>query len=107
MYRLITESLLGLQVDVDRLRFMPCIPPAWKSFKVHYRYRETFYHITINNPTGGLSVVRVTLDGTSLSDTSVLMVDDRKPHNVEVELGEPPRVAAPAPLPISQEAVTK
>ena len=47
MYRLIVESLLGLRLDVDRLRFTPCLPADWKSFLLHYRYRETFYHITV------------------------------------------------------------
>ena len=49
MYRLITESLLGLRLEVDKLRFAPCLPAEWTSFKIHYRYRETFYHITIRN----------------------------------------------------------
>src|SRR6202040_4257626 len=42
MYRLITESLLGLRLEVNYLRFAPCIPQSWPSFKIHYRYRETF-----------------------------------------------------------------
>ena len=36
MYRLITESLIGLHLEVDRLRFVPCLPPEWKTFKIHY-----------------------------------------------------------------------
>src|SRR5476649_2683856 len=28
MYRLITESLLGVRLDVDKLRFAPCLPPG-------------------------------------------------------------------------------
>ena len=31
MYRLITESLLGLRLEVDKLRFAPCLPPDWPS----------------------------------------------------------------------------
>ena len=50
MYRLIIESLLGLRLDVDKLRFAPCLPADWSSFKIHYRYRETFYHITVRKP---------------------------------------------------------
>src|SRR5450432_3441428 len=50
MYRLITESLLGLHLEVDalgtaRLRLAPCLPKEWSGFKIHYRYRETLYHI--------------------------------------------------------------
>ena len=47
MYRLIAESLLGL-----RLRWINCILgraslPDWEGFKMHYRYRETVYHIAV------------------------------------------------------------
>jgi hypothetical protein len=31
-----------------RLRFAPCLPADWAEFKVHYRYRETAYHITVS-----------------------------------------------------------
>ena len=48
MYRLIVESLLGLQPEVDKLRFAPCLPADWTDFKIHYRYRETFYHVTVH-----------------------------------------------------------
>ena len=87
MYRLITESLLGLHLEVDHLRIAPCVPADWKSFKMHYRYRETFYHLSINNPAAGTKVVSVKLDGEALPDARIPMVDDRKPHEVEVELG--------------------
>ena len=47
MYRLIVESLLGLRLEVDKLCFAPCLPVEWNEFKIHYRYRETVYHITV------------------------------------------------------------
>ena len=47
MYRLIVESLLGLRLEVDKLRVAPCLPADWKEFTFHYRYRETLYHISI------------------------------------------------------------
>ncbi len=86
MYRLITESLLGLQVEVDTLRFMPCLPASWPTFKIHYRYRETFFHITIRNAGGGKFVRRIVVDGTEHADKVIPLVDDRKPHEVEVEV---------------------
>ena len=43
------ESLLGLKLEVDVLRFTPCIPLDWREFNMHYRYRETLYHITITH----------------------------------------------------------
>ena len=87
MYQLITESLLGLHLDVDKLRFAPCLSPDWSSYKIHYRYRETLYHITIRNGGSGLAVKRVVADGGEQAEMSVPLVDDRRDHNVEVELG--------------------
>jgi cellobiose phosphorylase len=45
MYRLAVETLLGLTLEVDRLRLQPRVPQSWESFKIHYRYRETTYHL--------------------------------------------------------------
>ena len=87
MYRLIVESLLGLRLDVDRLRFTPCLPADWKSFLLHYRYRETFYHITVTRSGPGCNVVSTTVDDLLQSDREVLLVDDHKEHFVEVILG--------------------
>jgi len=86
MYRLITESLLGLRLDVDKLRFAPCLPSGWSSLRIHYRYRETVFHITIRNGGSGLTVKRVVADGREQPERSVPLIDDRNDHNVEVEL---------------------
>ncbi len=51
MYRLILDSLLGLRREPGKLHFEPCLPDDWESFKVHYRYRETLYHISVRHIT--------------------------------------------------------
>jgi len=84
MYRLITESLLGLILEVDKLRFAPCLPADWSSFQIHYRYRETHYHITVHNRGGGSTVERVVVDGIEQAELSVPLIDDRNDHQVEV-----------------------
>lgn len=82
MYRLITESLLGLRREGDSLRFGPCLPPEWTGFRMRYRYRETVYHITVTQATGeGAGVM---LDGVAQQDGRVVLVDDRVEHRVEV-----------------------
>jgi cyclic beta-1,2-glucan synthetase len=86
MYRLIVESLLGLRLNVDKLSFLPCLPDEWRSFKLHYRYRETFYHVTIKN-NGGRDATRVTLDGVDQLDQIIHLVDDRQEHVADVEIG--------------------
>jgi cellobiose phosphorylase len=87
MYRLIVESLLGMRLDVDRLHFAPCIPADWKSFMLHYRYIETFYHIKVERAGEGSKVASVTVDGLEQKDGAVHLNDDRKEHNVEIMMG--------------------
>ena len=84
MYRLIIESLLGLRLDVDKLYFAPCIPSTWDGFKLHYRYRETVYHIAIARAVDGNMEASVTLDGVRQNGTFVRLVDDHKEHVVEL-----------------------
>ena len=89
MYRLIVESLLGLKLEVDRLRFAPCLPADWKGFKVHYRYRETVYHIAILQMLGEKGGTHVTMDGVERQDDAIPLVDDRQEHAVEVRIPTP------------------
>ena len=98
MYRLTVETLLGLQLQVDQLRIAPCIPTHWESYKMHYRYRETFYHITVKR-VGKRSdhVIRVTVDGAVTSEIGadgtrppqgiISLVDDSQEHHVEIDMG--------------------
>ena len=88
MYRLTVETLLGLQLEVDHLRIAPCVPAHWGAYKIHYRYRDTVYHITVRGagePSG--QAARVTVDGVEQHDARIPLVDDRQAHHVEVVLG--------------------
>jgi cellobiose phosphorylase len=86
MYRLIVESLLGLRLDVDKLHFAPCLPADWKTFTMHYRYRETVYHIVVLHTHDGISETRVMVDGVEQHDPVIPLVDDHREHSVEVRV---------------------
>ncbi len=88
MYRLTVETLLGLQLEVDHLRIAPCVPADWDAYTIHYRFRDTVYHITVKRigEPGG-QVTRVVADGTERPDKRIPLNDDRQEHFVEVELG--------------------
>ncbi len=86
MYRLIVELLLGLRLKVDQLSVAPCLPAEWVKLQIHYRYRETFYHITIHNSGATSTVYRVALDGAELSDEFITLIDDGRDHEIEVEM---------------------
>jgi cellobiose phosphorylase len=84
-YRLIIETLLGLKLEVDKVRFTPCLPADWRSFKLHYRYRETYYHITFlrtGDHWGGPQ--KIFLDGAEQAETFLPLQGDRREHSVEV-----------------------
>ena len=87
MYRLLVEVLLGVNRQGDKLRLEPRMPQAWKSYKIHYRYLETVYHITITREvadTTGKS--RLVLDGRELSGTTVPLHNDHREHTVDLSI---------------------
>jgi cyclic beta-1,2-glucan synthetase len=85
-YRLILESLLGLKLEEDRLSFAPCLPSDWKTFKMHYRYKETLYHITVLQTHAAKDEISVKVDGIERDDGAIPLVDDRQEHLAEVRI---------------------
>jgi cellobiose phosphorylase len=85
MYRLTLETLLGVELHVDRLRIAPCLPPDWDGYTLHYRYRETVYHIVVRRTGDGQA--RIIVDGKPAEGDTISLVDDRQAHEVEVALG--------------------
>ena len=86
MYRLIVESLLGLRLEVDKLYVAPCLPADWKGFTLHYRYRETLYHISVLQDSAWTGETSVIVDGVEQQHKAVSLVDDRQEHSVEVRI---------------------
>ncbi len=87
MYRLIVESLLGLRLEADKLHIEPCMPADWEGFTVHYRYRETIYHIEVLGKEAGGSAASVAIDGVAHPGTIIPLVDDNGEHSVQVNVG--------------------
>jgi cellobiose phosphorylase len=86
LYRLIVESLLGLKLEVNKLRVTPCFPADWKSFRIHYRYRETMYLIDVMQTDAADGEASVAVDGVVQSDTIITLIDDRREHSIEVRI---------------------
>jgi cellobiose phosphorylase len=51
---------------------------------VHYRFRETVYHISVHQTPPTTGDERVSLDGQEQDGMSVPLVDDHQEHRVEV-----------------------
>ena len=88
MYRLLTETLLGVNLEGGQLRLNPRLPKHWNHFKIHYRYRQTVYHITITRlAPDSADTKRLSLDGNELAFELLPLVDDGREHFVELKIG--------------------
>jgi cellobiose phosphorylase len=87
MYRLLIETLLGVNRAGDQLNLTPRLPKNWTTYKIHYRYRQTVYHITITrSPAEAAEGSLLILDGVELVVKSVSLVDDRREHFIELKV---------------------
>jgi cellobiose phosphorylase len=88
MYRLLLETLLGVNLEGNQLRLTPSLPETWTTFTVHYRYRQTPYHISITKvPRAPAGDSRVSLDDQALPGNIIPLVDDHRDHVVKMEVG--------------------
>jgi len=88
MYRFITESLLGLRLDVDKLHIAPCFNADWPAFKIQYRFRETLYRISVAQTDDGNGGTVVIVDGVEQHEAFIPLLDDREEHTVEVRVAD-------------------
>ena len=87
MYRLLVETLLGANLEGDRLRLDPRMPAKWMSFKIHYRYRQTVYHITISRfADASVETSLLTLDGREIPGVILPLLDDQQEHHAELKV---------------------
>ena len=94
MYRLLIETLLGINLVGDQLRLTPCLPKSWTTYKIHYRYRQSIYHITITRRvSASAGANQLFLDGKELVGEIIPLVDDGDEHAVELKVWSP--VSAP------------
>jgi cellobiose phosphorylase len=63
------------------------MPKEWASYKIHYRFRQTVYHITIARlAADSIAESRLTLDGQEISGTRIPLIDDSHEHAVELAI---------------------
>jgi cellobiose phosphorylase len=87
MYRLMIESLLGLNLEVDKLRLKPCLPQEWSEVRVNYRHHDTCYQIVMQRKGSGSRILRVMLDGVEEPGKTIPLRNDRQNHSAVIELG--------------------
>jgi cyclic beta-1,2-glucan synthetase len=90
MYRAGIEWILGFRLRGTRLYLDPCIPRAWRSFEITFRYHSSRYEIVVENPHEVMrGVLSVALDGVPLARGSmpIQLADDGATHRVRIVLG--------------------
>ena len=82
MYRLIVESLLGLDREGEDLIWEPSIPATWNNFSIDYRHQDTLYHLTCERGVAEM----LTMDGIQLLGRRIPLVNDKVEHRVVLTL---------------------
>jgi cellobiose phosphorylase len=83
-----THYILGLRPEYEGLRIDPCIPSAWKGFKISRVFRRKRLNVEVRNP-GGVQkgVSKLVLNG-ELLEGNVIPAEKLLPENeVVVEMG--------------------
>ncbi|MBA2241851.1 MAG: cyclic beta 1-2 glucan synthetase, partial [Chthoniobacterales bacterium] len=89
MYRLLTETLLGVHLEGNRLRVVPRFPASWTAYKIHYRYRQTVYHISVAaRADDSAGPNELSLDGQPLVEETIPLRDDHIEHFVEMRVAK-------------------
>jgi len=107
MYRLIVESLLGLQLEVTQdgawLHVRPCIPADWPGFTVAYRFRDALYRLQVERS----DVAEMSVDGVVRPGNAVPLLAGSGTHEVRVRLAPPrtPATATPETAPTGQSGI--
>ena len=101
MYRLLMETLLGVNLAGDQLRLTPRLPAGWNGFTINYRYRQTDYLIRITRlAADAAGPPQLLLDGREIPGNSFPLLDDHFAHQVEfrvpAEVIPPPAPPAPS-----------
>lgn len=83
MYRLLSESLLGLQREGNRLRIVPCMPDAWPGYRMQLRHGAAVYRIEVVQTDRGPATLR--LDGQARDDLTIDLDPADAVHTVLLE----------------------
>jgi cellobiose phosphorylase len=88
MYRLVTESVLGLHVErlgsSAWLRLDPVMPPHWPGFEMALRFGSSTWHVRVTR--GTQAIAALTVDGAATLAARIPLTDDGTDHQVVLAL---------------------
>jgi cyclic beta-1,2-glucan synthetase len=84
IYRVAMESVLGIRRRGNRLFFRPCLPDAWKGFRLTIRFSAATYRLNLHEPARiGGSHIALVENGRLLQGTA-LRLEKTGEHDVQV-----------------------
>jgi cyclic beta-1,2-glucan synthetase len=88
LYRVGLEAILGFRLRGTRLEFHPCLPDDWSRYEITFRYCSATYHLVFENSEGsGCGVRCVSVDGRTMPECVVELINDGRRHEVQIALG--------------------
>ena len=99
MYRLIVESLLGVQRRGDQLWIAPCIPAHWPGYKAQYRHGDALYRINITQSDSHRGAPSIAMDGVVVQTPWISLRSAGGDHQVEVVIATAKASTDRAPIP--------
>ncbi|HEU0276985.1 MAG TPA: glucoamylase family protein [Rhodanobacteraceae bacterium] len=87
MYRLLTESLLGLRREGARLYLEPRVPDGWTRWSATWRHGHSTWHLEFQRQPGATRVSAIDVDGVPQPGSYIELADDGRKHTVHVRCG--------------------
>jgi cyclic beta-1,2-glucan synthetase len=87
-YRVWIEEVFGFKLRGDTLSLDPRLPADWPGFTLTYRYKRTYYEITVRTESRPDDVLEV--DGKEERGKTVTLLDDGGRHLVLLRVGTAP-----------------
>lgn len=85
----VSRYILGVRPDYHHLIIDPCMPSSLKVLNIKRKWRNTTYHIRIENPEGvSKGVVTIVADGKKYAGNRIPVTKDKNEINVLVIMGK-------------------
>ena len=86
-YKAGIENILGFKIEKNILKINPCIPKDWKEYSIQYKFKTSTYNIKIKNPNSkNIGVEKFIVNGEEIESKSIMLQDNGKIYNIEVEM---------------------
>ena len=85
-YKAGIEYILGLKIEKEIMKIQPCIPRDWNNYSIRFKWQNSIYNITVNNPNGkNTGVTKIILDGNEV-ENKIALDGSGKVFSVEVTM---------------------